>query len=398
MTKNILLVISKFPPEYSGPGVRIPKLYQWMAKNDHNYNFRVICNGIEQRKNEIYLHKGYSVQRITAGFFYDIFSVLPSRLSHALVYQVEFLKTLVSLYLSGRYKNIELVHVAGHSGGTAAALVWAKNLGIPVVMELVTEHARHIQRSFLLGKISVPEKSYVVALTDKTKQTCIKMGLEENKIWSRPNPIDDKKFKIEKEKKQDLRQSLTPFSESNIVICSVAKIMPQKNQILILKSLPYLPDNFVTVVAGPLIKEGPLYERDRKYFQNMQDIIAQNNLKNRVHFVTDFVEAEQYMKLSDIYTMPAWNEGFGTPMLEALGCGLPVIANKDEAAFQEWVRAGENGYLCDIQKPEEWAQAIEKVSEFDEEQRRKISANIHEKAGQEAIYAHYEGLFEDLLK
>ena len=172
--------------------------------------------------------------------------------------------------------------------------------------------------------------------------------------------------------------------------------MPQKNQFLILKTLPHLPEKFVTVIAGPLIKEGPLYERDIKYFSDMQAFVKNNNLQQRVHFVTDFVEAEHYMKLSDVYGMPAWNEGFGTPMMEAMGCGIPVVANKGEAAFQEWVKPDVNGYLCDIEKPEEWAQAIEKASKFQESQNREMSENIHKKAGQEAIYNHYESLFKKL--
>ncbi|HPF47559.1 MAG TPA: glycosyltransferase family 4 protein [Emcibacteraceae bacterium] len=238
----------------------------------------------------------------------------------------------------------------------------------------------------------------MIALTEKASLSCQKLGLSKDKIWRRPNPIDDQKFKIEEGVKKDLRNSLTPFSEDQIVISNVAKIMPQKNQFLILEVLTYLPDQYVAVIAGPFIKEGSLYQRDKEYLDRMQAYIKDQNLQSRVCLITDFVDAEKYMKLSDIYAMPAYNEGFGTPMMEAMGCGLPVIANKDETAFQEWIIDGINGYLCDIKHPELWAQAVEKASKFSKEQCLDISENIRKKAGQEAIYGEYMAIITKLLQ
>lgn len=396
--KSVLLVISKFPPEYSGPGVRIPRLYNWFRQKGNNFNLKILCNGIEHTQNETYYYDGMEVRRVTAGKFYEWLSFLPKRLSHFLIYQIEFLQCLFVLNFFEKYQNIDLVHIAGHSGGTTAALLWAKKRKTPVLMELVTEYARHEQKFFFFGKASIPENGMVVALTDRAKAGCIGMGLDENKIWSRPNPIDNKKFKPEFDKKDDLRKSLTPFANEHIVISNVAKMMPQKNQALILKALVHLPENYVAVLAGPFVKEGTLYERDKKYMASMHAFIKANNLQNRVHLVADFVEADQYMKLADVYAMPAWNEGFGTPMMEAMGCGLPVVANQKEAAFQQWIKNGKNGYLCDIQKPEEWAQGIEKAAKIDQNQCLAISAEIHKKAGQEAIYNHYEAIIRGLFK
>lgn len=399
--KNFLLVISKFPPEYSGPGVRIPRLYNWLREKYKNTSIQVLCNGIEQLKNEEYIYQDFSVRRVTAENLNKLFlplAFIPKRLSHAIIYQYEFVKTLLILFFSKRYKNIDFLHVAGHSGGTAAALLWAKIRKIPVLMELVTEHARHIQKGFLLSEISVPENSVVIALTEKASLSCQSLGLSKDKIWCRPNPIDDQKFKIEEGIKNDLRETLTPFSHDQIVISNVAKIMPQKNQFLILQALTYLPKKFVAVIAGPFIKEGPLYQRDKEYLDKMRSYIQENDLQSRVCLLTDFVDAEKYMKLSDIYAMPAYNEGFGTPMMEAMGCGLPVVGNKGETAFQEWIIDGVNGYLCDIESPQSWAQAIEKASKFSKAQCLDISENIRKKAGQEAIYGEYMAIITKLLQ
>ena len=67
------------------------------------------------------------------------------------------------------------------------------------------------------------------------------------------------------------------------------------------------------------------------------------------------------MKLSDVYMMPHKNEGLGTPILESLACGIPVIANSNEACFQQWIEHGENGYLCKL-NIKYWLNAIKEIS------------------------------------
>ena len=396
---NILLVISKFPPEYSGPGVRIPRLYDWFKHKGKDYKLQVICNGIEQTRSQNYTHKNLPVQRIVAGWLHSLFSYVPcpKKLRHSLIYQSEFIQTLVTLFLNPRYKAIDLLHIAGHSGGTAASLIWAKIKKIPVLMELVTANAPHRQKFLFIAKTPNIKPLKVIALTQDMKTKAIANGLEPEKIWCRPNPIDESKFSPPStQQKQELRSKLSPFTQDQIVLSSVAKMMPQKNQALIIEALKYLPEKFVALIGGPIIKEGPLYKRDFEYVENMKAFIKSHKLDNRVHLVTDFINAPDYMKASDIYMMPAWNEGFGTPMIEAMGCGLPVIGNKDEPAFCEWIHNNKNGFLCDINNPEDWARAIQSMAELSQSQRKEISKETHKNAGQTAIYAQYENIINQL--
>ena len=397
-SQNILLVISKFPPEYSGPGVRIPRIYDWFRDQGENYNLQVLCNGIEQIKSKTYNHNGYNVRRMTAGWAHRLFSFLPHDYKHVLIYQFEFLQTLSALLFSKAYKNIDLLHVAGHSGGTAASLVWAKLKDIPVLMELVTANAPHRQKFFVFFKTPKLKNLTVVALTKDMEEKCLNKGLEKEKIWCRPNPIDTEKFRlVSQQQKLVLRSELTEFSQDKIILSNVAKMMPQKNQLFILETLRHLSEQYVALIGGPLITEGPLYERDKEYVENIRHLIIKYKLQNRVKLVTDFVAAEQYIQASDIYLMPAWNEGFGTPMMEALACGVPVVANKEEAAFQEWVEDGQNGYLCDIRNPKNWAQKIQNLSDMSQEQKLEISQYIHEKAGQEEVYKQYQKIIDRLI-
>jgi len=55
--------------------------------------------------------------------------------------------------------------------------------------------------------------------------------------------------------------------------------------------------------------------------------------------------------------MPSYGEGFGFVILEALACGIPVVASKVDGT-SEAVRNGELGFLVDPGNPDEIRQAI----------------------------------------
>ena len=378
---KLLVIASKFPPEYSGPGVRIPKLYHAIGDNIGLKEKYVLCNGIEQTRNENYTHEGFEVTRRTISWARKV-PVIGQTLTH-------FLETLQAAAYLRSHPDIDLLHIFGNSGATTAGLAFAKARNIPVIMELVNAEATPFQRLNLFQKIAPHKNSVVIALSENAKSKAVSLGFPKDKIWCRPNPINTEIFHPNFEKKLKLREMLSPFHENDILISSVAKFMPRKNQVFLIEVLSHLPEHYKLLIAGPLIENGPLHERDKKYVKTIQNRVSQNKLEDRTHIVNDFVNAPDYMHAADIYALPAWDEGFGTPMVEALACGLPVIANKNEAAFQEWVRNGKNGYLCDIQNPKEWAQKIEELLHIDQSTKLKNSDYIQELAGEKNIYKGY---------
>lgn len=393
--KNILLVISKFPPEYSGPGVRLPRLYKYFEDKNYNWNFNIICNGIENTKNEIYFYEGWSVRRITAEYFNHIFlRFLPKRILHSITYQYEFIKTLFVLFFSKKYKNVDILHIAGHSGGTVAALLWANIRKIPTLMEIVNAQATSWQKYFYFFKVSIPSKGKISFLTKHSAEYT--KNIIEEKKWIKPNPIDSQKFNLNFDK-QEIRKKLNLFDQESIIVTTVAKIIPRKNQIFLLEILKNLPEKFKFIIAGPIIGKGPNCERDKKYLQDIRYKAKKYGVDNRLLIIDDYVDSSDYIKASDVYVMPAWGEGLGTPMLEALSCGVPVVANKNEPAFCEWVVDGFNGFLSDINDSKDWEEKIIFLSKFKKDKKIAISNDVLEKVNQDKIFQEYENVFIDLV-
>jgi glycosyltransferase involved in cell wall biosynthesis len=75
---------------------------------------------------------------------------------------------------------------------------------------------------------------------------------------------------------------------------------------------------------------------------------------DRVVFAGLIPEAEKanHYRLADAYVMPGWGEGFGIVYLEAMACGIPVVASKVDGS-REAVRQGTLGILVDPNDQEE---------------------------------------------
>ena len=66
-------------------------------------------------------------------------------------------------------------------------------------------------------------------------------------------------------------------------------------------------------------------------------------------YVPEEEKADHY-RLADAFVMPGWGEGFGIVYLEALACGIPVVASSKDASH-EAVRDGELGVVVDPHDP-----------------------------------------------
>lgn len=79
---------------------------------------------------------------------------------------------------------------------------------------------------------------------------------------------------------------------------------------------------------------------------------AQLGIRERVVFAGRIPEAAKadHYRLAHAFVMPGWGEGFGIVYLEALACGIPVLASAVDGS-REAVRNGELGVLVDPRAP-----------------------------------------------
>ena len=82
-------------------------------------------------------------------------------------------------------------------------------------------------------------------------------------------------------------------------------------------------------------------------------------VEKNVLFTGRIEEAEKadLYRLADAYVMPSSGEGFGFVILEALACGIPVVASAADGT-REAVRGGELGLVVDPQDADGLERAI----------------------------------------
>jgi glycosyltransferase involved in cell wall biosynthesis len=137
------------------------------------------------------------------------------------------------------------------------------------------------------------------------------------------------------------------------VVLMVGTRKPHKNVLGLLDAMPAVlaarPDTRLVLAGNPTAHEPELRTR-----------AAALQLADRVSFLpfVDESELEGLYALADCFVLPSFNEGFGLPLLEAMGRGVPVACSNVSALPEV---AGDAARYFDPTRPTEIARAIDEL-------------------------------------
>jgi len=188
---------------------------------------------------------------------------------------------------------------------------------------------------------------------------------------------------------------MTSFEAKDKIITYIANFRPQKNHIFLLDVIENLPEEFKLILGGPLVSGGTYGAQSISLVDRIRKEIKARKLSARVELKVGFLDMSEYLKCTDVFCFPAWNEALGTPMIESLAAGVPVIGNVSERSFNQWIHHGENGFLCRL-KDTTWAESIERAMLIERSQRGLFSEDITKIADNEVIDRGYFLLLKHL--
>ena len=166
-----------------------------------------------------------------------------------------------------------------------------------------------------------------------------------------PNAVDTLRFTPEERmaKRSASRQSFS-YDEGDFVLLLIGNDWKKKGLDTLLKAIGLLNDiPLRLLVVG---SDAPGFYRQ---------LVDQFALHDRVRFEKPSMDVLFFYAAADLYVGPSLEDSFSLPILEAMACGLPVIASPNAGA-SEMIRDGETGFILrDPQDQRELASLIHRI-------------------------------------
>jgi phosphatidyl-myo-inositol dimannoside synthase len=239
----------------------------------------------------------------------------------------------------------------------------------------------------------------VLSVSSFTKDKLIvKHAIDTNKIKLFPNTLDPFfQFPSTFEKPAYLqeRYKLSGHEKILLSICRLSSQEGYKGYDTVINALPQVLDQDTSVkyiIVG---------KYDQQEYNRIISLARKLGVENNV-LLTGYVPDEEltdHYLLGDLFVMPSREEGFGIVYIEAMACGLPVIAGNADGSVDA-LDHGRLGTLVDPTNTEQIATVITKVlsGEMTVERKKDLQLRVINKFGFESFKARLNTIIEEISK
>ena len=208
--------------------------------------------------------------------------------------------------------------------------------------------------------------SHVITVSQSLSDLLQVMGVDANNITTLRNGVDLKRFKRITDAKSVVCAE-TELDPSKPVVLFAGWLIPRKRVDILIDALPYSEDAQALIVG-----DGPLRSELKKQ-------AAEAGVANRVAFVgkKNPEDVVKYFSAADLLCLPSEREGWANVMLEAMACGVPVVARAVDGAL-ELITSEKAGRLVEGSRPKAYAEAFTSIlnSNHDPEEVRAFASQF----------------------
>ncbi len=249
---------------------------------------------------------------------------------------------LYSLWAIGKAEVVVLGHI-----NLLVLALWT--LVFPQKKVVLVAHGIEVWQNLAWWKRKVLQRLHLIlAVSQYTKQRMAakhEINLENIQVFHNTlNPFFDLPKQFDKSVALQQRYHLKPETKVLLTLARLSNAEQYKGYDTVIKALPLLlktQPNLLYLVVG---------KYDTKEYDRLQILITELSLTNYVKIV-GFVKDEELVAhylLADVFVMPSKGEGFGIVYLEAMACGVPVVAGNADGS----VDALQNGKLGTLVNPD----------------------------------------------
>lgn len=158
----------------------------------------------------------------------------------------------------------------------------------------------------------------VITVCAALKHALVQRNIPENHIHVLPNGVDLELFQP-----MDREMARRQLGLAGTILLSVGHLVKRKGHDIPIRALTSLPDMQLIVVGG-----GGTFEDDNE--AELRQLARDLGVANRVHFAGAIAQTRLplYYSAADILVLASAREGWANVLLEAMACGLPVIASR----------------------------------------------------------------------
>tara|TARA_R110001583_G_scaffold154316_1_gene306003 strand:- start:37762 stop:40371 length:2610 start_codon:yes stop_codon:yes gene_type:complete len=192
----------------------------------------------------------------------------------------------------------------------------------------------------------------IFSVSDSLKQLAIKHGIAAEKITVVGNGVDSQRFyPLDRD---TARQQLDISADAQVLI-TVGGLVERKGFHRVIECLPQLikqHPNLLYLIVGGASPEG-------NWEPKLKELVKQLKLEQHVRFLGEKTPDELRIPLSaaDLFVLATRNEGWANVLLEAMACGLPVVAT-DVGGNKEVVSKPELGTIVPFGDSQALTEAI----------------------------------------
>ena len=337
--KSLSIGISCYPT-FGGSGVVAAEIGMEMARRGHRVHF--ISYDFPRR-----------LQNYLENIFYHEVEINDYPLFDHQPYTLSLASKMVDV---SQNEKLDIIHAHYAIPHATSAYLAKKILGKEAPKVITTLHGTDItlvgaEQSYLpITRFSIEQSDFVTCPSNYLKSaTYEKLSVsKEKEITVIPNFVDTDIFSpgsIENKAALAKLIGCCPVKENVKLITHVSNFRPVKRIQDVIKAFALIEKQVRSHLI--LIGDGP--ERTKA-----ESLCRELNLNNKVCFIGKQATFISVLRCSDLFLLPSESESFGLAALEAMSCGVPVVAT-NVGGLPELIDDGVDGYLAPVGDVEEIA-------------------------------------------
>ena len=335
--KNILILTTPFRPNIGGVETHLDDLIEAGIKRGFNFfvlTYQPLVTKAQGKTIEI--EKGFKVYRLP-WLRMNLFLILEKYPSLEFIYLFPPLFLLGLIFMLFNQNKIKVIHAQGLVAG-AIGVILGKIFGKKVIIS--THSIYNFPKKgmyFNFAKFLFGSSNKVLCLSHQSKQEVVDLGIEPSKVEVFTYWVDQELF--HPFSKKESRKKIGENEESFICLF-IGRLVKGKGIPELLESADFLKDK----MSKPSLKfiiigDGP--------FASLVDEASKRQTNIRFEGKVNNNELTKYYNAANVLLVPSTHEeGYGRVILEALSCGIPIIAT-NRGGVKEYINR-EIGILIDI--------------------------------------------------